>query len=321
MVLGTYANLNAIDDKSSAGEVLRSDRPFYQIEHLHIDSENLEESVEITTITDVRNVTEYLQKPPKLIVEPVNIPKHKINNVVEAKTILEVRSETKPRTAVSGQAADINREAILHEDAEIAAEAKITQDDDELQRAHKLVKEIKEELVKKQQETENLVMQKLDVLAEHIEHIEKVQENELSKSQHHQDEVENVQRNDIKVLSSAQQATQSKAKPILSEVVQSLDEKPLVLSPQLEDPILTRLEAAVASHKREVRDKLVAQDTPAMTAGKTAPQVILSQDTQINDKDNVREIQLEDNLSVHDRASVRDILNVKENQTEPNNNV
>lgn len=301
MVLGTYANLNAIDEKSSGGDevIIKAERPFYRIDHL---PDHLDKSVEITTMVDVKNVTEYLQQPPKLIVEAVN-PKHHSNKLIAARpSISETQPEIKPSSdVVKPNQADINREAILHEDAEIAAEAKSDLKNDELQKTNKLVKEIKDELVKKQKETENLVMQKLGALAEHIEHIEQVQENELSKAKHDQKVVKNDQISELKLTPIKERGVENKVSasvqhPVnqstttqkkLSTNIQNdnLNVKHPVISLQPNDPFLTRLEEA--SHKKAV--------------------IIDKQKTKVDDKQPVIE-----------RTAVRDILNVKDNQVDPN---
>lgn len=309
MVLGTYANLNAIDEKTSGEEVVKAhQRPFYQIDHVNIEPNQLDKSVEVITMADVKNVTEYLHTPPKLIVQPINPKHHTIEKIPAAKPQqVDIPPETPPKP----NQADINRDAILHEDAEIAAEAKQSKEDEELKKTNILVKEIKDELVKKQQETENLVMQKLGLLAEHIQHIEKVQENEISKTQHKEKvldfgselspnkldlEVQN------KVIPNDQNKLQLTSEKSVAEVVHHLNEKAKVIPTHLGDPILTRLEEA---NKRVVSDQNIEQ------GNRDIPRLLPTKNTDTDS--NVREIKLDE--SAIERAAVRDILNVKDNQS------
>ncbi|XP_058057957.1 putative sodium-coupled neutral amino acid transporter 10 [Anopheles bellator] len=184
MVLGTYANLQAIDST-----------PEKKYESTTTTLAVILDKLAINPPDDTLRAVESFKLPPapdKLPVEksPVSDTKviPKMNPVVDVpEQTTATAKESKPLSGkdpspevqlvplpTEAPRVAINNEAILKEDREIAAEEKekIVKEITELQNAKKVleaeVENIKEELVKKNKETEQLVLKKLDEIVEKI---------------------------------------------------------------------------------------------------------------------------------------------------------
>lgn len=219
MVLGTYANLNAIDEKSSgnfqdAGPILKHiDGPIEQ-PGMNI-SQEIEEILQSLDVTpsklelDLKELDGVIPKAPDL--QEVESKYHE--NPIEGLKSVEKPKEDPPasKEAVeiklvpldgdkkdqpvdksddSKKANDINKEAIQKEEQEIAIEKNEQIADDSkneikrLEEAKKLlqeVKEMKDVLEKQNQETQQLVLQKFDEIVDKVEKIEKDQEEDNKK--------------------------------------------------------------------------------------------------------------------------------------------
>lgn len=178
MILGTYANLSAIDEKSSRPTYI-VDEPVMQKIDLPT---NLTDSIEVPRLDDDR------QRP---IVKEINLFESKVHNSVElakAETNIEDKKDADESPNLSGaneskKENNINREAIMREDQEIAIDEQEQSDVKvEINRLEKTknlliqqVQEIKEDLKKQNEVTQNKVLQKFDEIAGKVDHIEKAQ--------------------------------------------------------------------------------------------------------------------------------------------------
>ncbi|XP_055614431.1 putative sodium-coupled neutral amino acid transporter 10 [Uranotaenia lowii] len=181
MILGTYANLDAVDRAPEKKyESLLNERNVLLPELPSVVKEALkkqinEESEKFDTPVKVEEkplLTEKIQpkiEEPVTVKEPAKIEKEKVEKKEPPPpNPLDVKQETVPKEEI------INRDAILKEDKEIAVEEKekIQKEISELQSAKKeleaQVEDIKEQLVRKNEETQQLVLKKFDEIAEKI---------------------------------------------------------------------------------------------------------------------------------------------------------
>ncbi|KFB40749.1 AGAP001923-PA-like protein [Anopheles sinensis] len=187
MVLGTYANLQAIDrapERKYEATIAPTDldkKPLNPEEPVLKAVEDFKPPPPAPPVLPVEAVTEKVMpkidaptpEPPVVkpaVVEKVlpNVPRvDVVSEASNADTKIVEQTHEEPRVA-------INNEAILKEEHEIAVEEKenIAKEINELKNAKKVleaeVENIKEELVKKNKETEQLVLKKLDEIAEKI---------------------------------------------------------------------------------------------------------------------------------------------------------
>lgn len=165
MVLGTYANLAAIEEKTSG--TVHSDPKL--LKHNPNEIKNLTvQGAEIETKTEKLFAKNVELNPP--IKEPNEETRPK--KIVQKNQIpaLPVNKQTELR-----KDADINKDAIQREDIEMAIEAKtepiVKKKFDETKELLKeKVDEIKNELEKRNQETQKLVMEKFEKIVEKLEH-------------------------------------------------------------------------------------------------------------------------------------------------------
>uniref|UniRef100_A0A182VR02 Amino acid transporter transmembrane domain-containing protein n=1 Tax=Anopheles minimus TaxID=112268 RepID=A0A182VR02_9DIPT len=183
MVLGTYANLQAIDrtpdrkyDSTVPPAVLEKlvDKPMPIVPEKQANDPK-------PPVLPIESITEKIKpkiEPPYEAVlapaKPANVEEAKktdpLDDGKELNNVLPNVVEPSPKDSRAG----INNEAILKEEHEIAVEEKekIVKEISQLQNAKKVleaeVENIKEELVKKNKETEQLVLKKLDEIVEKI---------------------------------------------------------------------------------------------------------------------------------------------------------
>ncbi|XP_055637472.1 putative sodium-coupled neutral amino acid transporter 10 [Toxorhynchites rutilus septentrionalis] len=184
MVLGTYANLDAIDrvpvekyegvieKKITPLPVIVVDRP---VENVDEKIEELKPKQElIQEVKEVPLVTEKIVSKNEVPAIAQSIKQGEAVTVMIEKVIPPPESppiEKKP----DGKTDTVNLDAILKEEKEIAVEEKdkIQKEIIELQSAKKeleaQVQNIKEQLVKKNEETQQLVLKKFDEIAEKID--------------------------------------------------------------------------------------------------------------------------------------------------------
>uniref|UniRef100_A0A182Q4D4 Amino acid transporter transmembrane domain-containing protein n=1 Tax=Anopheles farauti TaxID=69004 RepID=A0A182Q4D4_9DIPT len=199
MVLGTYANLQAID-RTPERKYEATLAPPDAVEKLLAakpDAEKLTEELKqqapippviLPVEADTERVVPKKEPPNAAAKEPVEPPV-----IVEAER--KPMEESKPpesapifRSNDEPPRVAINNEAILKEEHEIAVEEKeqIAKEISELKNAKKVleaeVENIKEELVKKNKETEQLVLKKLDEI------VEKIAEQSAGKVSHEEEE-------------------------------------------------------------------------------------------------------------------------------------
>ncbi|XP_058129034.1 putative sodium-coupled neutral amino acid transporter 10 [Anopheles ziemanni] len=187
MVLGTYANLQAIDrapERKYEATIAPTDfdkKAVNPEEQVLKAVEDFKPPPPAPPVLPVEAITEKVMpkidvptpEPPvgkPVVVEKVlpNVPRvDVVSEASNADTKIVKEAHEEPRVA-------INNEAILKEEHEIAVEEKenIAKEIKELKNAKKVleaeVENIKEELVKKNKETEQLVLKKLDEIAEKI---------------------------------------------------------------------------------------------------------------------------------------------------------
>lgn len=191
MVLGTYANLIAIDEQSSGPTRIVEEPVLQQIDlpaNLtdFINEHRLDGDLKLPK-SFVKEIdlleSEVLNSPDpvkaanniKTAADDANVPEKKIAD--ESSSNLSGANESKKEN-------DINREAILREDQEIAIDAQeqsdVKVDMNRLEKTNnfllKQVQEFKDNLKKQNQERKNMVLQKIDEIADKIDHIEKEQE-------------------------------------------------------------------------------------------------------------------------------------------------
>lgn len=216
MVLGTYANLVALEHKKMENIVvdkLPKEHKQVEIKNRTIHSEKSKSSNEkiieipieilplpgeiknktiISSYQVIPNVQKSLENDKKIIVNTLPPPRPSINvhkEIVKpappAPIIISNNKSTADATAPAAAIAvvDINREALQHEDHEIAIEnnAKQLEDnavkiDETKELLNAQVDEIKKEFEKRNQETQKLVLEKFEQIAEKVEKIEQKQE-------------------------------------------------------------------------------------------------------------------------------------------------
>lgn len=218
MVLGTYANLNAIDEKNS-GSFEETDHILNHVNN-PIEQPAMNLSKQIENVLQLHDVTpsnlesdlkrlpdtiESLPKEPEPIaadgkyhespvegLKLIDDTKKDVAAAIEVKLIpLDVASNDQPvvKAEDSKKSNDINKEAIQKEEQEIAIEKKEKVADDSnselkrLEETKKLLQEVKEIIVleKQNQEKQQLVLQKFDEIVDKVEKIEKVQEEDSKK--------------------------------------------------------------------------------------------------------------------------------------------
>lgn len=221
MVLGTYANLNAIDEKNS-GTLGETEGILKHVDvSLNLSKQLPETSVQVEHLvttpkfeSDLKLLPDPFDTLPKSldkadetkyhenavdgldIVKLEDVAPPKVSDDDEVKQIpLLVETDPKPNAQPDDAkriSSDINKEAIQKEDQEIAIEKKEKSADDsqsELKRLEEEVKEIKNVLKKQNQETQQLrLLQKIDEIADKVEKIEKVQEEDNKK--HEEEKIE-----------------------------------------------------------------------------------------------------------------------------------
>lgn len=236
MVLGTYANLSAIDQKSSGSfeereNILKhvddsvervslnlskpiNESPEIQVEHLV-----LQDVTQSKLEPDLQNLPDQFDTLPKLPAEETKYHENPVDgvNLIDLKDLPAQRAPetevkviplndeghdkqpSEPKLDDSKKSNDINNEAIQKEEQEIAIEKKEQNADDSqselkrLEETKKLlqeVKEIKNVLEKQNQETQQLVLQKMDEIVDKVEKIEKVQEEDNRK--HEEEKAEKI---------------------------------------------------------------------------------------------------------------------------------
>lgn len=337
MVLGTFANLTAMDNKTSGVVVDLADRTSHVID----GSPEVPRLVDSKLIDQHLNETGLLRLSPKIIV-PSTLDKYAGNSLEsvanQPPVIIRDPSALLPfpvkqadiavvTTTPNRPISDIHHDAILHEEAEIAAEAKSNDGvvaGQMVQKTQDLVAEIKEELAKKNQETQNLVMQKLGDLEQHVKHIEQVQEDELAKSLHQhdpkvdvaqtvgQDAIQTVQQT---ILKKPVDANNPDAKP---EVVVRAEEAPLIF-PEYKDPIRTLMQEALIAQKRARFESTIIQGAVGPVVTPTPLEAIVLG----NAASKVRAIPVDEKVEqananvgsqrlASERAAVRDLLTVAE---------
>lgn len=229
MVFGTYANLNAIDEKSSGSfeesESILKHEPVDRLainvtKHLdqpaaiQIDPLVTPAKLDHSDLKDLPDQFETLPKSPDSKAEDAKYHENPVDGLDlvelqkdtdEVKLIpLDVVNNGKPDA--SKKSNDINNEAIQKEEQEIAIEKKEQDADDSqselkrLEATKKLLQEVKDMksvLEKQNQETQQLVLQKFDEIVDKVEKIEKVQEEDNKK--HEEEKAEKMISNDKNV--------------------------------------------------------------------------------------------------------------------------
>lgn len=201
MVLGTYANLAAFEAgttglQTAGGEHVHNPVPDALLLTATMRSDGGEPAADRLVSVDapvtagaapveriaapVVRQQQHQQQPPAIR----NVP---LTPVVTVPLVPQQQQQPQPALprADGKPEPEINREAIAHEEHEIAVEAKSKSDD--LQNAKELVQEIREEirdvLAKQNEETQQLVLEKFEQIVGKVEHIEKVQEEAVAKKQ------------------------------------------------------------------------------------------------------------------------------------------
>lgn len=172
MILGTYANLSAIDEKKSG--------PMIEVEKI------------ITTKLPINLIIEDVKKEPEVVKIDLN-PNLLID---EPKIEDEIKGTTKSIKIID----DINKEAIQKEENEIAIEehAKIKEEIVQLEKTKEIlqeqVNEINKKFAKQKEETEKLVLEKFEEIAEKVEKIEHEQKEQKEQQKESKEIVEEIKK-------------------------------------------------------------------------------------------------------------------------------
>lgn len=183
MILGTYANLSAIDEKKS-GSII-------EVEKI------------ITTKLPINLIIEDdVKKEPEVVVKIDLNP----NLLIDDPKILkdEIKLTTKSVKIVDDS--NINKEAIQKEENEIAIEehAKIKEEIVQLEKTKEIlqeqVNEINKKFAKQKEETEKLVLEKFEEIAEKVEKIENEQKEQKEQQKESKENVEEIKKNKPEII-------------------------------------------------------------------------------------------------------------------------
>lgn len=188
MILGTYANLNAIDEKHS-GTIIEIDE--INFKKIDIVTEQVISIVEKQQIDEKLNIIDIPpDKITKTIIDNKNINKESINDVSKIK--------------IDEKKSDIDQNAIQKEEHEIAMEIK--NDKAKLDETEKLIEEkvneIKKELSKQSENAQKLVEEKLNEISKKVEIIEKTHNEQIieEKEENHKNSLNEKEKIKIETL-------------------------------------------------------------------------------------------------------------------------
>lgn len=200
MILGTYANLVAIDEKASS---VNLDHVIPKIP----DTMNIPEHVEFHRLESIDKaipkdiVGPSLQEAPKQVIEPAVSPSPEVIEKVKSAVKMppepikmpvaqEIDSNPVEKTIDGGSdvqpqnvevvdpikpESTINKEAIQKEDQEIAiADKEDTKK--ELKQTKELLEQVKDQLVKQNKETQKLVLEKIEKISQKVDKIEQAKD-------------------------------------------------------------------------------------------------------------------------------------------------
>lgn len=378
MILGTFANLEAIDEKQAEIHEIPAVIPV--VDHVPF-MEKLPQSVEdiepAPQASDSRAPSDK-RKPNKThnilpvnqveqIVAPVNIsvrevdlhdakpnkdatPDHfkpdvKIEHKMMAKVEKIVAEPDKSANAKIDSS--INKDAIQKEEQEIAIEAK-EEKQKNLETAKELLNEVKSEWVKQNEETQKLVLEKIDKISEkmdEIEHFQKEEKHRESASPKKQDEklapvpvvdehkvihIENEKKN-------AKSKKQPDEKPAQIEVLKNIPHDAKVPEPEpVKDPIVASIlpklnavqkpnadQPGADSADRIGRELLSSKDMLSRSRSNRGSEV--KGDDEENDKmKKIKTIQIKTveqiNLKGRDFNTELEVKNTDEDQPDPDTN-
>lgn len=284
MVLGTYANLEAFEDRTTGLQ------PPVLGEHLHnpIDADVMPVVVPALTAT-IRGPSieaDRMVVPTALaarsdVIEPVAPLEIGIVSKVVVAPLSGQSPEPDPNVgepiAIDRKLVDsanpplepeINHDAIAHEEHEIAIEAK--QKNDELKETKELVQEIKLELAKQNEKTQKMVMEKFEQIVDKVEHIEKIQEEAAAKSQslkNNDDQTKAVSQLPAFKVNSSLDTSSPTNKPIPPRKVIETD-----------DPIINMIQKTAKSkiETRSIANDRISDTVPTATASPPMADAIAS---------------------------------------------
>lgn len=220
MILGTYANLGAIDEQQSGSDIqlermpeisasfapniLNAENPILiqnmgQPSTTKIKSSKRKSNIRSSksdkdTQKDapIREVQLDNNNQPKKVkpAEPVlPEPEKPLSEKIKDKTANDKQSEknpklenvnAKPESLQIPTESAINNEAIQKEDQEIAIDVNEKKKEN-IERTKEMLKEVKDELSKKNQAVQELVLEKIDKISQQVDNIEQMQKDELKK--------------------------------------------------------------------------------------------------------------------------------------------
>lgn len=176
MILGTYANLSAIDEKKSG--------PMIEIEKI------------ITTKLPINIIVESVKKEQDDVVKIDLNP----NLLIDDPKILKDEIKLTTKTIKIVDDSNINKEAIQKEENEIAIEehAKIKEEIVQLEKTKEIlqeqVNEINAKFAKQKEETEKLVLEKFEEIAEKVEKIEHEQQEQKEQQKESKENLEETKK-------------------------------------------------------------------------------------------------------------------------------
>jgi sodium-coupled neutral amino acid transporter 10 len=271
MILGTYANLNAMDTAKSGPHVeekdiiyqkyLETEKPFketFKIEKI-LESPKIEKPPENISVD--RGKLEMIKN--KLKESDANKLKMKNSNVVAPAPIVETE---KPVI--------INKDAILKEEREIAIErqsneAEIKKLKETKEILEKEVKEMKKELVKQNEETQKLVLQKFEEIGKKVDDmaenlLEKKAISAEAEKLEIQNEIQDTKESE-KLQEQSKMEVQNKIeeppKEKVPENMQQID-KDLAETIRNNDPIVNMLKNSYDKNLKITNDDSKAKDQP-----------------------------------------------------------
>lgn len=249
MILGTYANLGAIDEQQSGSgiqlerkpEILSSFVPNVPNAENPILIQNMDQPSTTKSKPSKRKPNNKSSKseknaPIRVVqldnnVQPKNVkpaepvlpePEKPLPETIEVKTIDDKPSEkmekpenwnAKPEAVQIPTESAINNEAIQKEDQEIAIDVNEKKKEN-IERTKEMLKEVKDELSKKNQAVQDLVLEKIDKISQQVDNIEQMQKNELKKDAEKKKIDDNKNNNDKNDKLTAVKGNETKTKTI-----------------------------------------------------------------------------------------------------------
>lgn len=285
MILGTYANLGAIDEQQSGADIQLERRPEIlsslvpnvpEAENAqNMDAQKMDQP-SITKITKpskrkpnvsksekntqkdapIREVQLNSNDQPKKVksAEPVlpepemPLPESIKNKTPEDKPMGKILKpenlNAKPEAVQIPTESAINNEAIQKEDHEIAIDVDEKKKEN-FERTKEMLKEVKDQLSKKNQAVQELVLEKIDKISQQVENIEQMQKDELKKD---------AEKNKIKNVKKLNDKKENKDKNEKSVTMKENENKIKTVEPA--DPVFKLLDNSMKMNLSKTNESI-----------------------------------------------------------------